>query len=506
MDVPTEWVPPASIDLAVMRPLLSRSQQDRDSDVTKAAKDFIVATIRTRAVRILQGIDRYLNALEHSHATLAQLDFLNYSPRTGVIYLFNESDARKEMAARDKAITAEWNSLFGSSSRHVAFTPLDELAGVMEKAGAAGSVAGNVHEYGWKQTRVIVAEDDIDHLGNRRLRTIDELACDEIRKGFLKLRRTVQERMSMKDPDQLGKIAELVNSKAVSGAIDYFFGRGELSQVVDQTNPLSQLTHERRLSALGPGGLNRKRAGFEVRDVHISHYGRICPIETPEGTNIGLIASLSIYSRVDEYGFLITPYRKVDKHSAVNGNIEYLRADEEMKSILSPPDSVDSKTHKVTGGHIIARVQGDLSMVNHDEVEYVDISPKQTVGVSASLIPFLEHDDANRALMGSNMQRQAVPLLRTEPPVVATGMERIVAKNSGMVVKCRKGGIVTYVDSERIVIDDTDEYILRKFQGLNERTCLNQKPLVRLGDRTETDQRKSRFFEYELECVRQLSR
>ncbi|MFQ5501278.1 MAG: DNA-directed RNA polymerase subunit beta [Phycisphaerae bacterium] len=488
VDVPTEWVPPSSIDLALMRPLLSRSQQDRDSDVTKAAKDFIVATIRTRAARILQGIDRYLETLEHFHETIAQLDFLNYSTSSGDIYLFNESNAKKEMNSREKAISTEWNNLFGSSSKHVAFSSLDDLSGILEKADSAGSIAGNVHEYGWKQTRVIVAEDDIDHLGNRRLRTIDELACDEIRKGFLKLRRTVQERMSMKDPDQLGKIAELVNSKAVSGAIDYFFGRGELSQVVDQTNPLSQLTHERRLSALGPGGLNRKRAGFEVRDVHISHYGRICPIETPEGTNIGLIASLSIYSRVDEYGFLITPYRKVDKRGAVNGDIEFLRADEEMKSILTPPDSVDPKSHKVTGDHIIARVQGDLSMVNKDEVEYVDISPKQTVGVSAALIPFLEHDDANRALMGSNMQRQAVPLLRTEPPVVGTGMERMVAHNSGMAVKCQKDGVVTYVDSERIVVDDTDEYILRKFQGLNERTCLSQIPRVALGDTVKADQ------------------
>src|SRR5258706_4781548 len=292
--------------------------------------------------------------------------------------------------------------------------------------------------------------DDIDHLGNRRLRTIDELAAEELRKGFLKLRRTVQERMSLKDPNELGRIAELVNSKSISSAIDFFFGRGELSQVVDQTNPLSQLTHERRLSALGPGGLNRKRAGFEVRDVHISHYGRICPIETPEGTNIGLIASLSIYSTVDEYGFLITPYRKVDRrHNTVDGDTQYLRADEEMKNILAPPDAVDPKSKKVTHENIMARIRGDLAMVQGADVEYVDISPKQTVGVSASLIPFLEHDDANRALMGSNMQRQAVTLLITEPPVVATGMEKIVAENSGMVIHSDRDGTVTFVDSTR---------------------------------------------------------
>ncbi|NLX21436.1 MAG: DNA-directed RNA polymerase subunit beta [Phycisphaerae bacterium] len=329
--------------------------------------------------------------------------------------------------------------------------------------------------------------DDIDHLGNRRLRTIDELAADEMRKGFLKLRRTVQERMSLKDPEQLGKIAELVNSKSISSSIEFFFGRGELSQVVDQTNPLSQLTHERRLSALGPGGLNRKRAGFEVRDVHISHYGRICPIETPEGTNIGLIASLSIYSTVDDYGFLVTPYRKVER-GKVDGQIVYLRADEEMRAVLAPPEVVDAKTNKLVEGGLLGRANSDVAVVDSKAIEFVDISPKQTVGVSAALIPFLEHDDANRALMGSNMQRQAVPLLRTEPPVVATGMEQLIPVNSGMVIRARRAGTVTAVDALRIEVDGTDEYVLRKFQGLNERTCLNQKPLVKIGDKVEVGQ------------------
>jgi DNA-directed RNA polymerase subunit beta len=328
--------------------------------------------------------------------------------------------------------------------------------------------------------------DDIDHLGNRRLRTIDELASEELRKGFLKLKRTVQERMSLKDPNEIGRIAELVNSKSISSSIDFFFGRGELSQVVDQTNPLSQLTHERRLSALGPGGLNRKRAGFEVRDVHISHYGRICPIETPEGTNIGLIASLAIYADLDDYGFLVTPYRVV-KDTKVNGDVKYLRADEEMKAILAPPDVVD-KDHHVRKGFVLARVEGDLATVASKDVQYVDISPRQTVSVSAALIPFLEHDDANRALMGSNMQRQAVPLLRTDPPVIATGMEKPVAQNSGMVVRAERAGVVTYVDAIRILIDNADEYDLRKFVGLNERTCLNQKPIVRKGQRVKRGQ------------------
>ncbi|TVQ64214.1 MAG: DNA-directed RNA polymerase subunit beta [Phycisphaerales bacterium] len=334
--------------------------------------------------------------------------------------------------------------------------------------------------------RPIAQVDDIDHLGNRRLRTLDELACEEMRKGFLKLRRTVQERMSVKEPDELAKIADLVNSKSISSAIDFFFGRAELSQVVDQTNPLSSLVHERRLSALGPGGLNRKRAGFEVRDVHISHYGRICPIETPEGTNIGLIASLGIYSSIDEYGFLRTPYREV-VNGQLTGNVTHLRADEEMKSVLAPSDSVDM-SGKLKGGHILARVDGELAEVDAAQVNYIDIAPKQIVGVSASLIPFLEHDDANRALMGSNMQRQAVPLIKVQPPLVGTGMEKEVGKNSGMVVKARNAGTVTYVDAMRIIIDNADEYELRKFFGLNERTCLNQRPIVRLGQKVKKDE------------------
>jgi DNA-directed RNA polymerase subunit beta len=326
--------------------------------------------------------------------------------------------------------------------------------------------------------------DDIDHLGNRRLRTIDELAADELRKGFLKLRRTVQERMSIRDQQDMTP-RTLINPKSISAAIEYFFGRGELSQVVDQTNPLAQLTHERRLSALGPGGLNRKRAGFEVRDVHISHYGRICPIETPEGTNIGLISSLSIYAGVDEYGFLITPYRKVNKRKLTD-QVSWLRADEESLAQLAPADA-PTDGHKITQERVIARFGGDFGYIGSDQVEYIDISPKQMVGVSAGLIPFLEHDDANRALMGSNMQRQAVPLLVTEPPIVATGLEKDVAVNSGMVIRAEKGGTVTHVDAERIKIDER-EYVLRKFVGLNERTCLNQKPIIRLGQKVKKGQ------------------
>lgn len=330
--------------------------------------------------------------------------------------------------------------------------------------------------------------DDIDHLGNRRLRTIDELASDEIRKGLLKLRKTVQERMGFKKGvDESVRIADLVNSKSVSSSINYFFGRGELSQIVDQTNALSQLTHERRLSALGPGGLNRRRAGFEVRDVHISHYGRVCPIETPEGTNIGLIASLAIFATVDEYGFLLTPYRKI-KNSKVTDEVGYLRADEDMKAVIAAPATVDQQTGKIPEGMVLAMKGGELAQVPNNDVGYVDVSSKQIVGVSAALIPFLEHDDANRALMGSNMQRQAVPLLKTEAPLVGTGMEEIVGQNSSMVVKAENSGIVTAVDATKIIINHTDEYKLEKFVGLNERTCLNQRPIVKLGEKVTKGQ------------------
>jgi DNA-directed RNA polymerase subunit beta len=324
--------------------------------------------------------------------------------------------------------------------------------------------------------------DDIDHLGNRRLRTIDELASDELRKGFLKLRRTVQERMSLKDQEDMTP-RSLVNPKSISAAIEYFFGRGELSQVVDQTNPLSQLTHERRLSALGPGGLNRKRAGFEVRDVHISHYGRICPIETPEGTNIGLISSLAIYASVDDYGFLVTPYAVVKK-GKVTDEVRWLRADEETEVFVAPADTkvVDGEIVGIDalGGNVIARFKADFELADPSDVAFMDIAPAQMVGVSAGLIPFLEHDDANRALMGSNMQRQAVPLLVAEPPIVGTGMEMEVAQNSSMLVRAKRAGKVKYVDSTRIEVGN-DVYHLKKYVGLNERTCQNQKPRIKPG-------------------------
>ncbi len=328
--------------------------------------------------------------------------------------------------------------------------------------------------------------DDIDHLGNRRVRTIMELAGEEFRKGLLKLRRTAQERMSMESGNaQETSVTprNVINSKTFSSAIDYFFARGELSQVVDQTNPLSQLAHERRLSALGPGGLNRKRAGFDVRDVHTSHYGRLCPIETPEGTNIGLISSLAIFARVDHYGFLVTPYRIIKK-GKVTDEIVWLRADQERDAILVPADIRVDENLRLAEEIVLGRRDGEPIEVHRDEVSYMDVSPMQIVGVSASLIPFLEHDDANRALMGSNMMRQAVPLLATELPLVGTGMEDSVARNSGMVIRAKRPGVVRYADANKVIVGD-ETYTLKKFRKLNEKTCLNQRPIVKEGDKVE---------------------
>ena len=327
--------------------------------------------------------------------------------------------------------------------------------------------------------------DDIDNLGNRRVRTIAELAADEFRKGLLKLRRTAQERMNLENPETVSP-RTLINSKTFSSAVEYFFGRSELSQVVDQANPLSQLAHERRLSALGPGGLNRKRAGFDVRDVHLSHYGRLCPIETPEGSNIGLISSLALYAKIDEYGFLAAPYRKV-KNGKLTDQVDFLRADEEVGLVMSPADLPIDEKNMIVGDRVLARRDGDNLEVLPSEVDYVDVSPNQIIGVSAALIPFLEHDDANRALMGSNMQRQAVPLLIPEVPVIGTGMEKVVARNSNMPVFAEKAGTVRYVDSTMIRVEE-DEYPLTKYRGLNERTTQNHRPVVAEGQKVEKGQ------------------
>ena len=333
--------------------------------------------------------------------------------------------------------------------------------------------------------------DDIDHLGNRRVRSVGEMAENAFRVGLVRVERAVKERLTQAETEGLMP-QEMINAKPVAAAVKEFFGSSQLSQFMDQNNPLSEVTHKRRVSALGPGGLTRERAGFEVRDVHPTHYGRVCPIETPEGPNIGLINSLAVYARTNEYGFLETPYRKVTNGKAT-ANIEYLSAIEESQYVIAQGNSDLDKNGKFLEDLVAVRHKNESSLSGPGDVDYMDVSPRQIVSVAASLIPFLEHDDANRALMGSNMQRQAVPTLRAEAPLVGTGMERAVAVDSGVTVVARRGGIVDSVDASRIVVrvndDETsaveagvDIYNLTKYTRSNQNTCINQRPLVKAGD------------------------
>jgi DNA-directed RNA polymerase subunit beta len=335
--------------------------------------------------------------------------------------------------------------------------------------------------------------DDIDHLGNRRVRSVGELMENQYRIGLLRMERAIKERMSSVDIDTVMP-QDLINAKPAAAAVREFFGSSQLSQFMDQTNPLSEITHKRRLSALGPGGLTRERAGFEVRDVHPTHYGRICPIETPEGPNIGLINSLATYARVNKYGFVETPYRKV-KDGRVTDEVIYLSAMEEGRYTVAQANAQMDARGRFTEDLIICRHAGDVHLVPRDKVDFMDVSPKQLVSVAAALIPFLENDDANRALMGSNMQRQAVPLVRSEAPFVGTGMEGVVARDSGASISARRTGIVDQVDATRIVVRATGEtdptkpgvdiYRLMKYQRSNQNTCINQRPLVKVGDMVE---------------------
>ena len=335
--------------------------------------------------------------------------------------------------------------------------------------------------------------DDIDHLGNRRVRSVGELMENQYRIGLLRMERAIKERMSSVDIDTVMP-QDLINAKPAAAAVREFFGSSQLSQFMDQTNPLSEITHKRRLSALGPGGLTRERAGFEVRDVHPTHYGRICPIETPEGPNIGLINSLATYARVNKYGFVETPYRKV-KDGRVTDEVIYLSAMEEGRYTVAQANATMDARGRFTEDLIICRHAGDVHLVPRDKVDFMDVSPKQLVSVAAALIPFLENDDANRALMGSNMQRQAVPLVRSEAPFVGTGMEGVVARDSGASISARRTGIIDQVDATRIVVRATGEtdptkpgvdiYRLMKYQRSNQNTCINQRPLVKVGDSVE---------------------
>lgn len=331
--------------------------------------------------------------------------------------------------------------------------------------------------------------DDIDHLGNRRLRSVGELLQNQFRIGLSRMERVVRERMTIQDVDVITPQV-LINIRPVVAAIKEFFGSSQLSQFMDQTNPLAELTHKRRLSALGPGGLSRERAGFEVRDVHHSHYGRMCPIETPEGPNIGLIGSLSTFARINEFGFIETPYRKVDKEKGqVTNDIVYLTADEEDNYVIAQANAVLDENKCFATPRVNARHGHDIMVVTSEKVDYMDVSPKQVVSIATALIPFLENDDANRALMGSNMQRQAVPLLRTDAPYVGTGIEYKAARDSGVVVLAKNPGLIHRVTADEIVIKndkgETDTYKLMKFTRSNQGTCMNQKPIVKSGTRAE---------------------
>ncbi|MCJ8335383.1 MAG: DNA-directed RNA polymerase subunit beta, partial [Epibacterium sp.] len=333
--------------------------------------------------------------------------------------------------------------------------------------------------------------DDIDHLGNRRVRSVGELMENQYRVGLLRMERAIKERMSSVEIDTVMP-QDLINAKPAAAAVREFFGSSQLSQFMDQTNPLSEVTHKRRLSALGPGGLTRERAGFEVRDVHATHYGRMCPIETPEGPNIGLINSLATFARVNKYGFIETPYRVVN-NGVVTDEVHYMSATEEMRHTVAQANAALDENGKFVNDLVSTRQSGDYTLAANENVDLIDVSPKQLVSVAASLIPFLENDDANRALMGSNMQRQAVPLLRAEAPLVGTGIEEKVAIDSGAAIQAKRGGIIDQVDAQRIVIRATEDlemgdagvdiYRMRKFQRSNQNTCINQRPLVKVGDK-----------------------
>ena len=330
--------------------------------------------------------------------------------------------------------------------------------------------------------------DDIDHLGNRRVRSVGEMTANQFRVGLIRVERAVRERLSMAEADELGP-QDLINAKPVTAAIKEFFGSSQLSQFMDQNNPLSEITHKRRVSALGPGGLTRERAGFEVRDVHPTHYGRVCPIETPEGPNIGLINSFASYSRTNQYGFIETPYRKV-VNGKVTDEIIYLSAIDEAEHVIAQANVALDKNNKFVDDLVAVRHASEFELMSPDRVDLMDVSPQQVVSIAASLIPFLEHDDANRALMGSNMQRQAVPVLRAEKPLVGTGLESVVARDSGVCIVAKNNGVVESVDASRIVVRVTDKksksasdvYNLVKYTRSNQNTCINQRPIVQIGD------------------------
>jgi DNA-directed RNA polymerase subunit beta len=492
-----KWAVPAEF---VVGRMLSHDVVDKNTgELVARANDEITEDLLTKLAEA--GVDKfntlYTNDLDHGafiSQTLRTDDTADeYAAKVAIYRMMRPGEPPTE-----DAVNALFGNLFFSEERYdlsaVGRMKFNRRIGRDELTGA-----------GTLSTEDIVAVikilvelrngrgeiDDIDHLGNRRVRSVGELAENQFRAGLVRVERAVRERLSQAESDNLMP-HDLINAKPVSAAIKEFFGSSQLSQFMDQTNPLSEITHKRRVSALGPGGLTRERAGFEVRDVHPTHYGRVCPIETPEGPNIGLINSLALFARTNWYGFIETPYRKVINHK-VTDEIEYLSAIEESKYVIAQANAdLDAKS-KFKDDLVSCRFKNEFTLSAPDRIEYMDVAPAQIVSVAASLIPFLEHDDANRALMGSNMQRQAVPCLRPEKPFVGTGIERTAAVDSGTVVTAHRGGIVDYIDASRIVIRVHDEearagevgvdiYSLIKYTRSNQNTNINQRPLVKVGD------------------------
>jgi len=510
--VPTDFI----LGRAVMKNIIDKET----GEVVANANDEITDTLLEKLIAAkVSSIDTlYSNDLDHGDfiSQTLRIDEIpdQYSARVAIYRMMRPGEPPTE-----DAVEALFNGLFFNEDRYDlsvvgrmkfnrrAFPTKQEersanwMRNFYERVGTQGDTGANVLSNDDILAVVgVLLElrnghgeiDDIDHLGNRRIRSVGELAENQFRAGLVRVERAVKERLSQAESDNLMP-HDLINAKPVSSAIREFFGSSQLSQFMDQTNPLSEITHKRRISALGPGGLTRERAGFEVRDVHTTHYGRVCPIETPEGPNIGLINSLALFARTNQYGFLETPYRRVDDNK-VTGKIDYLSAIEESQFMIAQANTeLDAK-----GGFkeelVSSRHLNEFTMSQPDRVQYMDVAPSQIVSVAASLIPFLEHDDANRALMGANMQRQAVPCLRAEKAVVGTGIERTVAMDSGTIVQARRGGVVDYIDSSRIVVRvhdaeaqagevGVDIYNLTKYTRSNQNTNINQRPLVKVGDR-----------------------
>lgn len=491
LDVPADYL--------IGRVLAKSVVNEETGEIIANANDAITADMLKLfiAAKVKQFETLYINDIDHGSY---MSDTLRVDPTTNALEALVEiyRMMRPGEPPTKEAAEALFKNLFFSSDRYdlsdVGRMKFNRRVGRQEILGPGVLTKEDIIDV--MKTLISIRNgegniDDIDHLGNRRVRSVGEMTENQFRVGLVRVERAVKERLSLSESENLMP-QDLINAKPVSAAIKEFFGSSQLSQFMDQNNPLSEITHKRRVSALGPGGLTRERASFEVRDVHPTHYGRVCPIETPEGPNIGLINSLAVYARTNEYGFLETPYRKV-VNSKVTDEVVFLSAIEEGDYVIAQANANTDTKGKLTDALVPVRHRNEFTLMTADRVQFMDVSPKQIVSVAAALIPFLEHDDANRALMGSNMQRQAVPTLKTEKPLVGTGMERIVAKDSGVTEVAKRGGFVDYVDASRMVVRVNDNeaeagttgvdiYNLTKYTRTNQDTCINQRPLVQKGD------------------------